>query len=45
MIEYLPRIVDRELELRLEASGATLKNREEAMAMLHDLDEMMGESK
>ena len=24
MIEYLPRIVDRELELRLEASGATL---------------------
>lgn len=24
MPEYLPRIVDRELELRLEASGATL---------------------
>ena len=29
----------------MKASGATLKNREEAMAMLHDLDEMMGESK
>ena len=45
MPEYLPRIVDRELELRWEASGATLNHREEAMAMLHDLDEMMGESK
>ena len=29
----------------MKASGATLQNREEAMAMLHDLDEMMGESK
>lgn len=29
----------------MKASGATLKNREEAMTMLHDLDEMMGESK
>ena len=29
----------------MKASGATLKNREEAIAMLHDLDEMMGESK
>ena len=42
---FLDRYQGEELELRLEASGATLKNREEAMAMLHDLDEMMGESK